>query len=106
MLLHDIGSQVLSVEVSTDLLVKDVIASGTLDRRHALNLGHSNLILCFSDKSNFSWDPGGRQKKKKKKMNVIKFSNVSFQFVQIDNTEHEEVTIFWPALQHLKASYK
>ena len=30
MLLHDIGSQVLSVEVSTDLLVKDVIASGTL----------------------------------------------------------------------------
>ena len=46
MLLHDIGSQVLSVEVSTDLLVKDVIASGTLDRRHALNL--ALLILTCS----------------------------------------------------------
>ena len=48
-----------------------------------LYLGHTNLNICFSDRHAIKRDPGGRQKKKKKNLNLI---IINAKFKQNHNT--------------------
>ena len=48
----------------------NVLPPSSAERRRphdSLTLGHTKLIKCFSDNSNFIYDTGGRQKKRPKK---------------------------------------
>ena len=82
--------------------------------RNASTYRPSQFNFMFLGQIKFLLGPGGQARKKNECHLISKcfisiycsMSNAKRQYcVQIDNTEHE-VTIFWPALQHLKASYK